>query len=108
MVHILVAVIYTTPWDNDLAASGVWTYDPRLVRGWLLGWVPFGENTFFVIHAGRSKDHFPGQAFGALPTSSEIKGDLTVIPDGRLYRALYTQSATEAAMPAAANEHEQK
>ncbi len=48
-VHILVALIYTTPWDNYLVATGVWWYDSDLVTGLTLGWVPIEEYTFFVL-----------------------------------------------------------
>jgi lycopene cyclase domain-containing protein len=48
-LHIVVAVIYTTPWDNYLVATGVWYYDPALVTGITLGWVPIEEYTFFVV-----------------------------------------------------------
>jgi lycopene cyclase domain-containing protein len=44
-----VAVVYTTPWDNYLVATGVWWYDPALVTGITLGWVPIEEYTFFVL-----------------------------------------------------------
>ncbi len=44
-----VAVVYTTPWDNYLVASGVWWYDPALVTGITLGYVPLEEYTFFVL-----------------------------------------------------------
>ncbi|MCX8063193.1 MAG: lycopene cyclase domain-containing protein, partial [Anaerolineales bacterium] len=37
VLHIALAVIYTTPWDNYLVASGVWTYNPDLVSGIVLG-----------------------------------------------------------------------
>ncbi len=47
--HILVALIYTTPWDNYLVATGVWYYNPELVNGLVLGWVPIEEYTFFVL-----------------------------------------------------------
>ena len=47
MAHMLLAVLYTTPWDNYLVASGVWWYDPRLVSGLVLGWVPIEEYLFF-------------------------------------------------------------
>jgi lycopene cyclase domain-containing protein len=47
--HAVVAVVYTTPWDNYLVASGVWYYEPKLVTGWTLGWVPIEEYTFFVL-----------------------------------------------------------
>jgi lycopene cyclase domain-containing protein len=42
-------LIYTTPWDNYLVATGVWYYDPRLVTGIRIGWVPIEEYTFFVV-----------------------------------------------------------
>lgn len=47
--HVAVAVAYTTPWDNYLVATRVWWYDPKLVTGFLLGWVPIEEYTFFVL-----------------------------------------------------------
>src|SRR5512139_63361 len=50
-LHAVVAVIYTTPWDNYLVATGVWYYDPALVTGILLGWVPIEEYTFFVVQS---------------------------------------------------------
>ncbi len=49
LLHVLIAVIYTTPWDNYLVATGVWWYDPALVTGITLGWVPIEEYTFFVL-----------------------------------------------------------
>ena len=48
-VHILFALVYTTPWDNYLVASEVWTYNPELVTGFVLGYVPIEEYTFFVV-----------------------------------------------------------
>jgi lycopene cyclase domain-containing protein len=47
--HVLVALLYTTPWDNYLVATSVWWYDPQLVTGVTLGWVPIEEYTFFVL-----------------------------------------------------------
>jgi lycopene beta-cyclase len=47
--HVIVAVLWTTPWDNYLVATGVWYYDPALVTGITLGWVPIEEYTFFVV-----------------------------------------------------------
>ncbi len=47
--HVGVAVAYTTPWDNYLVATRVWWYDPKLVTGFLLGWVPIEEYSFFVL-----------------------------------------------------------
>jgi lycopene cyclase domain-containing protein len=49
VAHIVVAVIYTTPWDNYLVATRVWWYDPELVSGIILGWVPLEEYIFFVL-----------------------------------------------------------
>ncbi|MFT3892542.1 MAG: lycopene cyclase domain-containing protein [Anaerolineales bacterium] len=48
-VHILLAVVYTTPWDNYLVATGVWYYNPNLVTGLVIGYVPIEEYTFFVV-----------------------------------------------------------
>ena len=49
LVHILLAVVYTTPWDNYLVATGVWYYNPDLVTGIVFGYVPIEEYTFFVL-----------------------------------------------------------
>lgn len=48
-VHVLLAVTYTTPWDNYLVATGVWYYNPDLVTGLVIGYVPIEEYTFFVL-----------------------------------------------------------
>lgn len=48
-IHILLALIYTTPWDNYLVATGVWYYNPQLVTGIVLGYIPIEEYTFFVL-----------------------------------------------------------
>jgi lycopene beta-cyclase len=48
-IHVILAVIYTTPWDNYLVATGVWYYNPKLVTGWAIGYVPIEEYTFFVL-----------------------------------------------------------
>jgi lycopene cyclase domain-containing protein len=48
VAHVLLALVYTTPWDNYLVATQVWSYDPELVMGINLGWVPIEEYTFFV------------------------------------------------------------
>lgn len=48
-VHVLLAVVYTTPWDNYLVATGVWYYNPDLVTGIVIGYVPIEEYTFFVV-----------------------------------------------------------
>ena len=49
LLHIFIAVIYTTPWDNYLVATGVWYYNPELVTGIVFGYVPLEEYTFFVL-----------------------------------------------------------
>lgn len=46
---VLIALTYTTPWDNYLVATRVWWYNPALVTGITLGWVPIEEYTFFVL-----------------------------------------------------------
>jgi len=49
LLHVVIAVVYTTAWDNYLVATGVWSYDPALVTGITIGWVPLEEYTFFVL-----------------------------------------------------------
>ena len=49
LVHVALALIYTTPWDNYLVATGVWYYNPDLVTGIVFGYVPLEEYTFFVL-----------------------------------------------------------
>ena len=48
-LHGAVALLYTTPWDNYLVATRTWWYDPALVIGITLGWVPVEEYLFFVL-----------------------------------------------------------
>ena len=48
-IHVVLAVVYTTPWDNYLVATGVWYYNPDLVTGLVIGYVPIEEYTFFVV-----------------------------------------------------------
>lgn len=48
-LHVVIALLYTTIWDNYLVATRVWWYDPDLVTGITLGWVPIEEYTFFVV-----------------------------------------------------------
>jgi len=48
-LHILLALVWTTPWDNYLVATSVWWYDPALVNGATIGYVPIEEYTFFVL-----------------------------------------------------------
>jgi lycopene cyclase domain-containing protein len=46
---VLIALLYTTPWDNYLVATRVWWYDPNLVTGVTVGYVPIEEYSFFVL-----------------------------------------------------------
>ena len=48
-VLIVIALVYTTPWDNYLVATRVWWYNPELVMGITLGWVPLEEYFFFAL-----------------------------------------------------------
>lgn len=47
---VLLAVVYTTPWDNYLVYRDVWGYSSGRVLG-TLGYVPVEEYAFFVIQA---------------------------------------------------------
>lgn len=51
LIHVALALIYTTPWDNYLVATRVWWYDPNLVTGLTLGYVPIEEYTFFIVQS---------------------------------------------------------
>ncbi len=50
-VQMLLALVYTTPWDNYLVATGVWHYNPALVTGIVMGYVPLEEYLFFLLEA---------------------------------------------------------
>jgi lycopene cyclase domain-containing protein len=45
----VVALIYTTPWDAYLIASGVWRYPAGRVLGVHIARVPIEECTFYVL-----------------------------------------------------------
>ena len=49
VLHMVIAVSYTTLWDNYLVATRVWWYKPDLVAGFTIGWVPIEEYTFFIV-----------------------------------------------------------
>ena len=49
LLHLALALAYTTPWDNYLVATSVWWYDPAKVTGIVLGYVPIEEYTFFLV-----------------------------------------------------------
>jgi lycopene beta-cyclase len=44
----LIALVYTTPWDNYLVYRGIWWYGPDRVLG-LIGYVPVEEYLFFIL-----------------------------------------------------------
>lgn len=44
----LIALVYTTPWDNYLVWRGVWGYGPDRVIG-TIGYVPVEEYLFFLL-----------------------------------------------------------
>lgn len=46
---MLLALLYTTPWDNYLVATGVWYYDPARVWHAVIGYVPLEEYLFFIL-----------------------------------------------------------
>jgi lycopene beta-cyclase len=46
----VVALAYTTPWDNYLIYRGVWSYSPeRISESLKLGYVPLEEYCFFLL-----------------------------------------------------------
>lgn len=47
-VLTLLALVYTTPWDNYLVYRGVWGYPPGRVL-FTIGYVPIEEYLFFVL-----------------------------------------------------------
>ncbi|HEY3289583.1 MAG TPA: lycopene cyclase domain-containing protein [Anaerolineae bacterium] len=47
----VVAVVWTTPWDNYLVAHRVWRYDPAKVWNVILGFVPLEEYFFFILQS---------------------------------------------------------
>lgn len=49
LLHVVIALAYTTVWDNYLVATRVWWYDPALVTGLTIAYVPIEEYTFFVL-----------------------------------------------------------
>ncbi len=78
-IHILLAVIYTTPWDNYLVATGVWYYNPRLVTGIVFGYVPIEEYIFFVIETILSGLWWWFLARRLSPPAQEFKPNKTLV-----------------------------
>lgn len=48
LIHVALALIYTTPWDNYLVYKQVWGYPPGRVLA-TIGYVPIEEYLFFVL-----------------------------------------------------------
>jgi len=44
-----ITLAWAIPWDNYLAATGVWSYDPRLLLGVWIGWAPLEEYLFILL-----------------------------------------------------------
>jgi lycopene cyclase domain-containing protein len=45
---VLLALVYTTPWDSELIRRGVWGYGPERVLG-TIGLIPVEEYLFFIL-----------------------------------------------------------
>ncbi|HST57845.1 MAG TPA: lycopene cyclase domain-containing protein [Longimicrobium sp.] len=45
---LLIALVYTTPWDSELIRRGVWGYGPERVIG-TIGLIPIEEYMFFIL-----------------------------------------------------------
>lgn len=45
----LIALLYTSLWDNYLVANRIWWYDPERISGLLLWFVPVEEYLFFIF-----------------------------------------------------------
>ncbi|HEX6372256.1 MAG TPA: lycopene cyclase domain-containing protein [Longimicrobium sp.] len=45
---VLLALVYTTPWDSELIRRGVWGYGPDRVIG-TIGLIPIEEYLFFIL-----------------------------------------------------------
>ena len=46
----LIALVYTTPWDNYLIRQGVWSYPEGVVLG-TIGYVPIEEYGFMILQS---------------------------------------------------------
>ncbi|MFB6271874.1 MAG: lycopene cyclase domain-containing protein [Salinibacter sp.] len=67
----LIALIYTTPWDNYLVAREIWWYSSARIIG-TVGYVPIEEYLFFLLQpllTGLVLYHYLGR-FGPTPRSS--------------------------------------
>jgi lycopene cyclase domain-containing protein len=73
----VIAVLYTTPWDNYLVANGIWWYGEDRVLG-TIGYVPVEEYAFFVLQTILTSCVYfyflnrPGLALAAPAESSKV------------------------------------
>lgn len=73
LAHVVIALVWTSPWDNYLVASEVWWYDDALVTGITIGYVPIEEYTFFIVQTlmtGLWTLALSRYAFPALPSNT--------------------------------------
>ena len=67
----LIALVYTTPWDNYLVANEIWGYGEGRVLG-TIGWVPIEEYTFFILPINRPQSFFQGRKYMINHTRSKF------------------------------------
>jgi lycopene cyclase domain-containing protein len=46
---MLLALVYTAPWDNYLVIRGVWTFDREKIANWFIWRVPLEEYIFYLL-----------------------------------------------------------
>ncbi len=49
LILAIIALLYTTPWDNFIVANNIWYYDTNKVLGIVIGYVPIEEYSFFIL-----------------------------------------------------------
>lgn len=47
-IHLIIAVLYTVPWDNYLIKNGIWYYDDKLIIDTIF-LIPIGEYLFILL-----------------------------------------------------------
>jgi lycopene cyclase domain-containing protein len=53
-VLMVIALVYTAPWDNYLVIRGVWTFDPDKIANWFIWRVPLEEYIFYLLQVALS------------------------------------------------------
>ena len=48
IIHLIIAVLYTVPWDNYLIKNGIWYYDDKLITDTIF-LIPIGEYLFILL-----------------------------------------------------------